>query len=383
MKTTPWFEKVVGKENLSESEIDKHVYSTDSSQIQGKANKILWVTTPKQAQEIVLYAKRHNMNIVPRGAGTSLSGNTIPINSLIIDFTKMNKILKIEDDYVIVEPGVVLDDLNNALKDKFLPIVPEDSSVCTIGGMIGINSSGIYEKKFGKIKDWVLGIEMINGVGRVKQYNNEIVGTEGILGLITKIKLRLAPKIYEKSLDVLKYNKIAEVVEKVSSLKGNREAIAVEYISKMAAQLIGLESKYHLIVEYSDQEGDSKDLLEIERIWNIRKNVFPKLAQNDYTILQDPFIPLDNMAEFLYWCEKSEIPCFGPLGVSVVHPCLKNRETIQEITKIIKKLKGNLGSRFGIGILNKDFLTEIEKESLKKIKKEHDPTGIMNRGKVI
>ncbi|MFH1591758.1 MAG: FAD-binding oxidoreductase [Candidatus Woesearchaeota archaeon] len=378
-----WFEKLVGKENVSDEIIDKEIYSTDGSQIKGRTDKVTWVTETKQVHQIVLYARRIKKSVVPRGAGTSLVGSVIPFDSIIVDFTKMNKIESIAKDHVIVQPGVILKDLNKALKNKFFPIIPENSSVHTIGGMCGINSSSIYEKRFGKMKNWVQEVEMIDGNGRLKKYGPEVIGTEGILGLITKIKLKITDKIHEKSMDLLKFNKIEELVEKVASLKNNKEAIAIEYINPTASELMDLEKKHYLIIEYIDLEGEIKDNKEIERIWNIKKTAFAKIASQEFTIMEDPYIPIYNMAEFLYWLEEKGIPCFGPIGISVLHPCFKDRESIQELNETVKKLNGNLGAKFGIGLLKKEALNETTKQELIRLKQEFDPSKILNTGKVI
>ncbi|MEK6826574.1 MAG: FAD-binding oxidoreductase [Nanoarchaeota archaeon] len=378
-----WFEKLVGKENISDEIIDREIYSTDGSQIKGRADKVIWVTDVKQVHQIVLYARRHEKPITARGAGTNLVGATVPFDALVVDFTKMNKIEAIGKDYVVVQPGVVCDDLNKALKEKFFPIVPEDSAVCTIGGMCGINSTGIYGKRFGRMKNLVLEVDMVEGSGRMRKHGSEVVGSEGLLGLFTKIKLRITDRIVEKSMDLLKFDKIEDLVEKVSSLKNNKEAISVEHISKVAAELIGLEKKHYLIVEYIGLEGSIKDHIEMERIVNVRKQVFSKLASQDFILMEDPYVPTENLAEFLYWLEGKGIPCFGPIGMEILHPCLTSREHVSEVNEAVSKLNGKLGSKFGVGLLKKESLNEVEKAELRKLKISFDPVGILNVGKVI
>ena len=82
-----WFEKLVGKENISDEIIDREIYSTDGSQIKGRADKVIWVTDVKQVHQIVLYARRHEKPITARGAGTNLVGATVPFDALVVDFT--------------------------------------------------------------------------------------------------------------------------------------------------------------------------------------------------------------------------------------------------------------------------------------------------------
>lgn len=379
-----WFENLVGKENVSDEIVDREVYSTDGSGIKGRCDKVIWATGEiKHLHQIVLYAKRNKLDIVSRGAGTNLSGCCVPDNSIVIDFSKMNKILALTSNYVVVEPGVVLDDLNFVLGDKFFPIQPEDSMSCTIGGMVGINSTGFYEKKYGRMKDWVLEVEMIDGNGRLKNYDNKVVGREGILGLITKVKLKIIDKVNEKSMNVFKYDKITDVLNKVNELKNNNEVIAIEFINLNAAKLAGLEERYYLIVEYIGFEGGVKDINEMGRLWHIRKKIFHKLASNGYIYLEDPLIPYENLAEFLYYLETKKIPCYGPIGTNVLYPCFLNREEIKELYDNILKLRGVIGSRLGIGLLKKNYLNEVMKDEIRNLKEQMDPMHIMNKGKVI
>ncbi|MEK6952934.1 MAG: FAD-binding oxidoreductase [Nanoarchaeota archaeon] len=378
-----WFENLVGKENVSDEIVDREVYSTDASQIKGRCDKVIWATEVKHLHQIVLYAKRNKLNLIPRGAGTNLVGSCVPDNSVVIDFSKMNKIIALTSNYVVVEPGVVLDDLNSVLRDKFFPIQPEDSATCTIGGMIGINSTGFYEKKYGRMKDWVLEVEMIDGNGRLKTYDNKVVGKEGILGLITSVKLKITDKINERSMNVFKYDKLTDVLNKVNELKNNQEVIAIEFIDLNAAKLAGLEERYYLIVEYLGFEGGVRDLNEIGRLWHIRKKIFHKLAINGYVYLEDPLIPQENLSEFLYYLETKKIPCYGPIGTNVLYPCFSNRDEIKELYDTVLKLRGVIGSRQGIGLLKKNYLNEVIKEELRNLKEQLDPNHIMNKGKVI
>ena len=377
-----WFEKLVGKENISDEIIDIEVYSTDGSQIKGKANKVIWVNNEREVHQIVLYARRNRMDVVARGAGTNLVGSVVPFNSIVIDFTKMNKI-NIGKDFAIVEPGVILDDLNNSLNDKFFPIIPENSSVCTIGGMCGMNSTGIYERKYGRMRDWIIEVEMIDGNGKLRKFGNEVIGMEGILGIITKIKIKLTDKIIERSMNILKFQSIEDAVNRLLNLKFNKDVLAIEFISASAAILNGLEAKHYLIVEYDGLEGEIKDLNEIERIWKIRKNVFSRLAERGFTFIEDASLPTENLTELVYWLEKKGIPSYGPVGTGVLFPCFDEREDVKEFYDFIKELNGKVGTVFGYGLLKKEFFEEERRNELRKLKEKFDPYEIMNRGKVI
>ena len=201
-----WFEKTVGKENVSEEISDKEVYGTDSSRIKGNARLVVWVENAKQIHQIILFAKRNKIDLVARGGGTNLVGGCVPENSVVIDFSKMNKILEVGRDFAVVEPGIIVDELNSKLKDKMFPVIPLSSDIATIGGLVAMNAGSPRSFKYGRVEDWVLGAEIIDGSGRSKDLKSEIVGSEGCLGLITKIKLKLC-NILVQILNIIKSTK--------------------------------------------------------------------------------------------------------------------------------------------------------------------------------
>jgi glycolate oxidase len=163
-------------------------------------------------EKLVEVAKEFRIPLIPRGGGTSLSGGSVPIfGGIIVDFKRMNRILSFDLNnlQVLVEPGVIYDNLNDFLSkyNLFLPPNPATGDQCTIGGMLAENSAGPRSYKYGTIKNWVLGLEFItSSVGKVwigsrtkkwvSAYNlvSLIVGSEGTLGIITKALLRVAPK---------------------------------------------------------------------------------------------------------------------------------------------------------------------------------------------
>ena len=377
-----WFEKLVGKENISDDAVDREAYSTDGSQIRGNAQMVLWVNNTKEVHHILLYAKRNKMDVVPRGAGTSHVGGTVPFNSIVIDFSKMNNFI-IEKDRVIAEPGVILDHLNNCLGDKFFPIIPENSAVCTIGGMCGINATGIYERKYGRMSDWIEEVEMIDGLGRLRKYGNEVIGTEGVVGVITKVTLKLTDKIIENSMDIFKFQKIEDVVSKLAHVQFHKNILAIEFISLSAAILSGLEAKHYLIIEYEGLEGDIKDYDEIRRICTIRKNVFQHLAEKGFIYREDAYVPLDNMAELLFWLENKGVPSFGSVGSGYVFPCFDERKDVKEFYGYMKEIKVTVGCVFGYDLLKKEFVPDEMRDKIKAMKAELDPHEILNMGKVI
>ncbi|HEY2727801.1 MAG TPA: FAD-binding oxidoreductase, partial [Parafilimonas sp.] len=195
-------------------------YDEESLQHYGhdETEKLLYppdvVVKPSSTQEIskiLKYCNRHLIPVTPRGAGTGLSGGAIPHNGgIVISTEKLNKILEIDERnlQVITQPGVITEVLQNAVKEKglFYPPDPSSRGSCFIGGNVSENSGGPKAVKYGVVKDYVLNLEMVLPSGEIiwtganvlknsTGYNltQLIVGSEGTLGIVTKIVLKLIP----------------------------------------------------------------------------------------------------------------------------------------------------------------------------------------------
>lgn len=377
-----FFTRTLGKENVSEEKADLEVYATDSSRINGTARLVLWPENAKQVHQVILFAKRANLNLIFRGGGTNLVGSTVPQNSVVIDMSKMNRILDVGKDFIVVEPGITVDDINRVLNDKYFPIVPYSSSVATIGGMISTNASCARSLKFGRMEDWVQEVEIIDGTGRTKK-TKEVIGKEGMLGCIIKAKLKLTYKVSETSLTVFKFNTSEELSGKVFELKDNEHVLSMEFINELAAKLSGLEEKNYLIVEYLGDDGKIIDKGKKRQILMKREEVPSCLVLKGYIFEEDVKVPTENLAEFLYWAKHKKVPCFGHIAYGIIHPCLKSREDVKSLYDIVLNLNGELTGEYGIGLLKKDVASAKFKSDLIKLKKVHDPKGIMNMGKLI
>lgn len=381
-----FFETVVGKENISEEIGDKEVYSTDASGIQGRTRLVVWIENPKQAHQIILYAKRTKMNIVARGGGSNLVGGVVPNNSIVMDFSRMNKVLEKDKEYVIVEPGITVDELNNKI-GKYFPIVPGSSKVSTIGGMIAMNSLGLESYKYGSVKDWVLGLKILDGTGKTKNLSGkdveEFCGSEGCAGIIIEAKLKVIDKIEKKSLDVFKLEDIESLIDKVFELRRDKEIIGLHFMNSLAAKLSGFSDINYVIVEYEGFKGNIKDEVRIKKILDLLGTLNVYLGSYDYKIVQDPKIDLENVAEFLYWLKNNNIPCYGQIGLGVLYPCFKSLTKVKEMFLFIDKYDAEVTSGHGVGLLKKDFVKEIGKVRFNKLKEKYDPNRVLGKGKVV
>ena len=228
--------KIVGNDNVSDDSADLYVYSSDASVHQAMPSVIVRPKTTEEVQKIMEYANNNLIPVIPRGAGSSTSGHTVPIDSgIILDMKRMNRILEIrpEDMLVKVEPGVVDDDLNRALGpyNLFYPPAPASSRIATIGGEIGANTSGMRSVKYGATRDVVLGMKVVLANGdliklgsntRVHtsgyQIERLIVGSEGTLGIVVEATLKLVPLPKFRCLAIAKFNKLEDAGDAISDI---------------------------------------------------------------------------------------------------------------------------------------------------------------------
>ncbi len=374
---------------LSESVVDRVVYGSDASKLMGNSLGVIWPKNEEEVHKIVLYCRRHNINVVVRGGGSSLTGSSVPDNAVVLDMSKMKRIgVNYDEKFALVDAGVNLDELNSKLKNLCLPVVPDSHSVCTIGGMIASNAAGFRAIKFGKMKDYVQELEVVTGGAKFLRLNRkeeieDFIGKEGTTGVIVRAKIKLVEPVGLGSVSILSYNNLTKLCETVYELKLNEELNALEFLDEYSSEFIGLEARDHLIVEYANDKGDIKDVKEIKEIYNLRENAYWALMNKGYNIMEDPKLPADKLSKFLYWLKKNHIPSMGHLGVNVVHPFLKNRSMFKEMFDVVKLLGGYVGGEHGIGLTKRDYVDSAYAYKIRKLKEKHDPGNVMNRGKII
>lgn len=205
--------KIVGQNNVEDDELVIKLYSRDAVYIEGNALAVVFPTSTKHVSDIVKYAYRNDLKIYPQGATTEIVGSSTPHeDGIIISFSKMNAIreLNIIDSYVVVEPGIRINDLNTFLSREgyMFPIDPASARAATIGGAINSGAGGMMGVKYGTMKDWVLELEVVipdeNGSilrlgGKTMKHRSGydlvrlIVGSEGTLALVTEATLKITP----------------------------------------------------------------------------------------------------------------------------------------------------------------------------------------------
>jgi glycolate oxidase len=409
-----------------------------------------------QISKILKLANTHSVPVTPRGSGTSLSsGPLTPFGGIVLDLSNMNKIISIDipNNIVEVEPGVVCDDLNNVLLSKgyFFPPDPGSSSVCTIGGMVATNAGGIQAFKYGVTKNYVLYLEVVFPDGKiinlgskvlksVSSYNLKdlIIGSEGTLGVITKIGLRIRPRPVARKLALFIFNHLDEVRDSVLEIR--RKGIVpnlLEFMDKLmlkavtdylGGEFLDFPSGYVLLAEVDgnstlEVEENFSVLLDLviqhnpifhkiannveerERLILARKSNLPALSRiRPNTCVEDCTIQISDFAQVVKKIE--EIPhILGAKNLLVatichmegnLHPTFLFNENDEEDVKdfekavdylykeIIIPAGGTVTGEHGIGKVKTEFL-ELEHGSpvinlMSNIKELFDPNRILNPG---
>ena len=409
-----------------------------------------------QISEILKIANNNKIPVVPRGSGTSLSsGSLTPYGGIVLDVSKMNKIieLNIENNIVEVEPGVICDDLNNILKPfgYFFPPDPGSSSVATIGGMVASNAGGIQAFKYGVTKNYVLYVEAVLPDGRIMSLGSKVlksvssynlkdlfVGSEGTLGVITKIGLRIRPFPKHRKLGIFIFENVEDLKDAVLALRRNgivpnllefMDKLILKAVSEfLGGEFLDFPNGYVLLAETdgnSIEEVDQTFAIIIDII--IQKNpIFHKIAMNEEererlilarkvnlpalsrirpnTCVEDCTIQITDFAEVIHKIE--EIPKkinAKNLLVAILchmegnlHPTFLFNENDEQDVKdfekaldylykeIIMPVGGTLTGEHGIGKIKTPYL-KLEHapeviELMSQIKKLFDPNMILNPG---
>ncbi|WMW23864.1 FAD-linked oxidase C-terminal domain-containing protein [Methanolobus sediminis] len=210
-------QEIVGDEHVSASAAELYCYSCDASQIRGMPDFVIRPVSTEQISKIVSLANENEIPVTARGAGTGLAGGAVPVEGgIVLDMSSMNRILETDLDnlQVTIEPGIVQEKLNQALEPYglFFPPDPGSSAMCTLGGLIANNGSGMRSVKYGTTRNYVLGLEVVLADGTVINTGSKasksvagysltdlFVGSEGTLGIITKATLRLRALPKERS----------------------------------------------------------------------------------------------------------------------------------------------------------------------------------------
>jgi glycolate oxidase len=454
-ETISKLKELVGRDNFLDAPEDKLVYSYDGTPlVSHQPEAILRPRSSEEVSEILKLANEDGFAVVPRGSGTGLSGGSVPSeDSVVLLFNHWDKILEIDSDNLTawVEPGLVTASLHRDVEKigLFYPPDPGSQNICTIGGNVAENAGGLRGLKYGVTKNYVMGIEMIlpngdivqNGGKNVKDvagYNlrDLIIGSEGTLGIFTKILVKLIPKPETSKTLLAFYDRLTDAAESVSEIISNHiipctvefldsttiksvEAFAQLGLPQDISALLLLEVDGHREVVNREAElveqlckkcgarevQVARDDEEALKLKTARRAAFSSLARvKPTTILEDATVPRSNLATLVEKIDaiskkyNLQIGNFGHAGDGNLHPtCLTDERDAGEIKRVEKafdeiydetiKLGGTVTGEHGVGLAKKGFLEKMIKvpalDAMRKIKQAWDPNNVLNPGKII
>lgn len=360
-----------------DKQIEGRFLSDTLGRLVGKADALVFATSTEEVSGLLKYADANKISVTPRGAGTNLVGSTVPQNGgIIIDFSKMNKILEFDADTftATVESGILLKDFQAFVESKgfFYPPDPGEKSA-SVGGNIATNAGGMRAVKYGVTRDYVRGLEVVLADGSVTlvgsknvkdasglSLKNLIIGSEGTLAVITKCILKIIPKPeYSKSVLV----PFADLESGISTVQkilfANANPTAVEFVERKVVELgekfTGIkyphpEAAAYLLLTFDGKQNEVKENLEIiknvvlqngaldfvipesperlEEIWKVRGCLVKAVEATSEQEPVDLVVPIDKVAEFVEFVNKTQkkvgmqMVAFGHAGDGNVHLCV-------------------------------------------------------------
>lgn len=430
----------------------------ETENLQFTPELLLKPQTTAQISEILKYCNENRIPVTPCGARTGLSGGALAVHGgVLLSMERFNKILHIDEDnlQVTVEPGVITQELQLAVREKglFYPPDPASKGSCFIGGNIAENSGGPKAVKYGVTSNYVLNLEVVlpngeiiwTGANVLKNstgYNltQLMVGSEGTLGIVTKIVLRLLPHPTKDILMLVPFYDAKEACRVVPEIfKQGIIPSAMEFMERDALLWtlrfvddspihVADNHQAHLLIEldgWDDQtlfqdceriynllEGFSCDeplLAETQAqkdaLWSLRRKVGEAVKSHSIYKEEDTVVPRYELANLLSGVKEIgarygfKSVCYGHAGdgnlhINIIKGDLSddfwNKElktAIREIFHLTVQLGGTLSGEHGIGLVQKEFMdiafNEVQLSLMRSIKTAFDPNGIMNPGKIL
>lgn len=433
---------------------DRLSYSYDAtSMMKSTPGAVVIPQTSEQVAQLITFANEAGLPIVTRGSGTGLSGGSVPLNSAIVLSTlKLNRILEIDEENLTatVEPGVITANLHQAVEalGLFYPPDPGSMKICTLGGNVAENAGGLRGLKYGVTRDYIMGLEVVLPSGETMWTGGKcpkdvagydlrqiLVGSEGTLGIFTKILVKLVPKPQAKktllgifpSMEAAATTVAAIIAAKIipatlefldqTTLRCVEDYVKIGLPIDAGAILL-MESDGHPVVAQEQAETMQKlaqangaslvqmarDDEDAARLSSARRMAFPALARlRPTTVLEDVSVPRSRLVEMVsrvrQIAEKENllIGVFGHAGDGNLHPTiLMDERDKDEVTRMHRafdaiveaalELGGTLTGEHGVGLLKRDFLERhfptAAVDMMRKFRESMDPNGILNPGKM-
>ncbi|MFN0068278.1 MAG: FAD-binding oxidoreductase [Limisphaerales bacterium] len=414
---------------------------------------VVMARTTGEVAAIVKYAAAHRVPIVGRGSGTGLSGGSVPSpGCIVLCLTQMDKVLELDEKNltILVEAGVITQKVTDLADSVGLLYPPDPGSmkISTIGGNVAENSGGLRGLKYGVTRDYVMGMEVVLADGTVVWLGNKCVkdvagysmkdvfiGSEGTLGIITKVLLKLVPKPAAKKTMLATFARMDSASDTVSAIIAAKiipctlevlDRTTIHCVEDYAKVGLPLDCEALLLMETDGHPAVvaeeaaamerlarangalevrvAKDDAEAARLATARRSAFSALARvAPTTILEDATVPRSRLAEMIRFVaqvaakHRLRIGTFGHMGDGNLHPTFltdeRNHEEMHRVHEAFReifaeaiRLGGTITGEHGIGVAKKEFLPEFagagQMRVMRALRRALDPAGILNPGKM-
>ena len=452
------FRQIVGDAYVLVDDEALHQYAHDETEdLHFLPDVVIKPRTAEEISAVLKICNAHQIPVTPRGGGTGLSGGALPhLGGVLLSIERLNSILHIDERnlQVTTEAGVITEVLQNALKEKglFYPPDPSSRGTCLIGGNIAENSGGPRAVKYGVVKDYVLNLEVVLPTGEIiwtganvlknaTGYNltQLVVGSEGTLGIVTKIVLKLLPHPQYDLLMLVPFKSAENACAAVSAIfRAGYTPSAMEFMERDAIEwtmkfidnsIVPMtdDVQAHLLIEVDgndmdvmmkDMEGISEVVMNYDcgeilfaedaqqkaELWKLRRRVGEAVKSHSIYKEEDTVVPRAELPVLLHGVKEIgakygfKSVCYGHAGdgnlhVNIIKGDLSDEEWngslklgIVEIFNLVKKLGGTISGEHGIGLVQKEYMNimfdEVQLRLMKEIKAIFDPNGILNKGKI-
>jgi glycolate dehydrogenase FAD-linked subunit len=450
----PDLRRLVGHANVLTDKEDLIPYAFDGTAAMKQMPAcVAFATNTEQVAAILKWADKNRTPVVTRGAGTGLSGGSVPVSGgVVLCLVKMEKILELDraNLTLLVEAGATTQAVADAASaaELFYPPDPGSMKISTIGGNVAENSGGLRGLKYGVTRNYVMGLEVVLPGGEVLWTGNKCVkdvagyslrdlfiGSEGTLGVITKVLLRLIPKPAAKKTLVATFAQMDQAAQAVSDIiAGQIIPCTLEFLDRTTIHCVEDYAKIGLprdcealllmetdghpaavaeeavrMEDFARRNGALEirvagDEAEATRLTTARRSAFSALARvAPTTILEDATVPRSELARMIRFVASVakkynlKIGTFGHMGDGNLHPTFltdeRNQEEMRRVEEAFKeifseaiRLGGTITGEHGIGIAKKSFLPKFaggaQMRVMRELRRALDPNGILNPGKM-
>jgi glycolate oxidase len=452
------FRKIVGYDFVLADDESRANYGHDETEhLVYPPEIVLRPRTAEEISEVMKICNEHRIPVTPRGAGTGLAGGALPyLGGVLISTDRMNSILHIDERnlQVITEPGVITEVLQDAVKEKglFYPPDPSSRGSCFIGGNISANSGGPKAVKYGVVKDYVLNLQVVLPTGDIiwtganvlknsTGYNltQLVVGSEGTLGIVTKIVLKLLPLPQYDLLMLVPFRSLEKAGEAVSAIfRAGFTPSALELVEIDALRIVSRfinnavvpitdDTEAHLIIEVDGNHPDilmnemeaisnlltqydagdiyfADDAQQKTELWRMRRVVAEAVKLEGYTVEEDTVVPRAELPALIRGVKEIgkkyhfHAVCYGHAGDGNLHIRIKKEGVvnsqedpelvagIRALFELVHQLGGTISGEHGVGLVQKKYMDivfdKVTLQLIRGIKKTFDPNNILNAGKI-